>query len=243
MKQENIYWSRSIKYKEIIEKITKTIFQVYGNELILKMEELNLLQNENSTIESSTAIGYCMEEFLVSKLMTYTSQYSENTLNKFQIKKPKISTQNCSYDFCSEIENELFLVNIKAEKNGNSNDAIAAINKLYSDYVEQKPDTVKHYMILKIKYSLQFNKNHIRKIFIDGIEIFFLEEFLFENWHQDSRNWSPKFNPNSGRLKIDPDKQSKQIEISKISYENTKKEIKYIYKYNQKITENTPNDN
>jgi hypothetical protein len=48
------------------------IFRTYGRELVLRLEEYNLLQNKHNCIESSTAIGFVLEEFIVSKLEMYT---------------------------------------------------------------------------------------------------------------------------------------------------------------------------
>ncbi|WP_258555699.1 hypothetical protein [Mesomycoplasma hyopneumoniae] len=59
-------------FQKQIEDYTKQIFKVYGNELTLKLEDYNLLEDENNSIESSTSIGFIIEEFLTSKLSIYT---------------------------------------------------------------------------------------------------------------------------------------------------------------------------
>lgn len=55
-----------------VENYAKQIFKAYGNELVLKLEDYNLLEDENNCIESSTAIGFIIEEFLTSKISIYT---------------------------------------------------------------------------------------------------------------------------------------------------------------------------
>lgn len=60
-----------------VENYAKQIFKAYGNELVLKLEDYNLLEDENNCIESSTAIGFIIEEFLTSKISIYTKNHKE----------------------------------------------------------------------------------------------------------------------------------------------------------------------
>ncbi|MDD1372537.1 hypothetical protein PT353_03380, partial [Metamycoplasma hyosynoviae] len=62
------------------------------------------------------------------------------------------STAHASYDFSILFENEIFLVNLKANKSNNN--AIAAINKIYDDYVLNNTNKSLHFLILKINYSI-----------------------------------------------------------------------------------------
>ena len=68
----NDHFKKLSSFKEAIENYLTQIFQVYGKELELRLEELNLLDNENNCLESSTAFGFVLEEFIVSKLECYT---------------------------------------------------------------------------------------------------------------------------------------------------------------------------
>ncbi|MFC2751530.1 MAG: UpaP162 family type II restriction enzyme, partial [Metamycoplasma salivarium] len=123
---ENKYWEKSLEFQEEITSYISEILRVYGNELLLRIEELNLLSAKNNCISSSTAIGYCVEEFLVSKLETYTNSTPKT---KFRIQRDNTSTQNKSYDCYSEQGNDLYLVNLKVNKKNNN--AVAAIDRLY----------------------------------------------------------------------------------------------------------------
>jgi hypothetical protein len=147
---------------------------------------MNLLANDNNCIKSSSAIGFILEEFIISKLEIFTT-----TANKeFKINRNKNATATTSYDCFSIFNNEKYLINIKADKGGNN--AVAAINKLYNDY--NKDGLIKHYLILKIKYKCglgNFKKDSdVKKILINKIESFYLEEVDFKkNGHkQDKRN-------------------------------------------------------
>ena len=70
-------YCEKIKFvKTKIVSYLNEIFKVYGNELLLRLEDYNLLQNKDNCIESSTATGFIMEEFIVSKLETYSQSHN-----------------------------------------------------------------------------------------------------------------------------------------------------------------------
>ncbi|WP_419198145.1 UpaP162 family type II restriction enzyme [Mycoplasmopsis felis] len=119
-------------------------------------------------------------------------------------------------------------MNIKLEKKNNN--AIAAISQLISDYEYWiNKDKQVHFMVLKINYS--FNKDlENRKIVINELKSFYLEEINFANGHlQDHRNWSSNYNANSGRLIISPSFYNKnKNKDSEISYIKTFKELKQL---------------
>lgn len=214
-----MFYNKIQEYRNEIVRICEEIFKVYGYELQLKLEDYNLLSNDNNCIQSSTSVGYIIEEFLVSKLEIYTSSQSQG---KYKITRSKGSTTNASYDCFSYIDKLLAMINIKAVKQ--TNNAISAINILYDDYVIKKPNTEKCFLILKIFYNYDISKrDKQRKIFIKNIESFFLDEIDFREEHeQDNRNWSKKYNPNSGRLQVsDIFRQNHKVPLEQISYQNT----------------------
>lgn len=221
---ENKYYNKIKDFQNEIEIYIKEIFAVYGNELLLRLEEYNLLENDKNCLESSTAFGYIIEEFLVSKLEMYSD------IKKHKIIRTDGSTTISSYDCYTELEEIKAMVNIKADKQNNN--GIAAINKLYSDYTKN-PQQEKCYLILKIHYKTDISKkDNQRKIFIKKVDSFFLEEIDFSQGHkQDNRNWSANaFNANSGRLQITTAyREGHKLNKSKISYENTKTMLEKIY--------------
>jgi hypothetical protein len=229
------YYSALKDFKNSIMSYVSEILKVYGNELLLKLEDYNLLENEQNCLESSTAFGYIIEEFIVSKLEIYT----KNHLNygQYQIKRTDGSTTTSSYDCYSVLPGNIkALVNIKADK-GNNN-AIAAINALYNDYVIKEPEREKCYMLLKLRYQIGVGNNiqlPQRKILISNIDCFFLEELDFSKGHkQDHRNWSANYNPNSGRLQATKSFITNNLlPEEKISYRNTFNMIQNLYKTNK----------
>ena len=80
-------YSKKLRYvqKKIQEYIT-TILKVYGNELLLLLEDYNLLQNPHNCIESSTAPGFILEEFIISKLAIFTQDHDgEKEINLYAV--------------------------------------------------------------------------------------------------------------------------------------------------------------
>ncbi|AHA40836.1 hypothetical protein Q453_0082 [Mesomycoplasma hyorhinis DBS 1050] len=214
-----------------VENYAKQIFKAYGNELVLKLEDYNLLEDENNCIESSTAIGFIIEEFLTSKISIYTKNHKEKEVI---IHKKQISTTQSSYDSYAIFRNIFVMLNIKVEKLNSHNNAIAALNLLHNDYVQENPEQIKVYLILKINYKFDKSlKDQQRKIIINNIYSFFLEEVDFQQGHkQDHRNWSSIFNKNSGRLLIS--KNFPKLDQNSISYQLTKEFLINIIKKKNK---------
>ncbi|WP_406615292.1 UpaP162 family type II restriction enzyme [Mycoplasmopsis hyopharyngis] len=229
---ENKYFEKALIFKDKIINSIKEIFYSTGNELLIKIEDLNILQRENNVIESSTAIGYLLEEYVVSKLNIYLKAKNIG----INLNKENQTTQNSSYDFSSNFQEDFFMVNLKANKLNNN--AISAINKLYNDYVAINENLVKHFLIIKINYDIGFSKlgSETKKILIKDIDSFFLEELDFSETHfQDHRNWSKQMNLNSGRLIItNKFRIEKKLKREVIGYEKTKSFLKKIYYENIK---------
>ncbi|SJZ49557.1 UpaP162 family type II restriction enzyme [Mycoplasmopsis verecunda] len=198
-----INWNDLNKSKKCLESEVENIFKVYGYEIEIKAEDLNLLKSENSCIRSSTAIGYIIEEFVYQKL---------KNIIKFDISKSihrsGVSTQNSSFDFIYSTKTYDVLVNIKTEINGSHNNAVSAIKKLYSDYNNYyNKGRDFYFIVLKIRYEIddKDKKNNIEKFYdkihITSISSYALEEIDFSSGHmQDYRNWSREFKNESGRL-------------------------------------------
>lgn len=222
------HYKKMLEVKAFVEESARQIFQVYGNELELKLEDYNLLSHKNNCLESSTAIGFIIEEFLVSKLEKYTA-CRESSIGK--VIRNSGPTVTSSYDCHISFANIKTLVNIKAQKWHKANDGVAAINKLYHDFAVVDPGQQKAYLVLKVIYS--YNKpvnGENKKITVKDIEAYYLDEInLFGEHKQDHRNWSSNFNQLSGRLQIsDKFRRDNQIAIEEISYENTVKMLKSV---------------
>ncbi|WP_293965137.1 UpaP162 family type II restriction enzyme [uncultured Porphyromonas sp.] len=223
----NDYYARSIAFQKELIKYASSIFQTYGRELVLRLEEYNLLQNKNNCIESSTAIGFVLEEFIVSKLEMYTHCAEES----YRIDRFIGSTTSESYDCFAEQDNVRYLVNIKAEKSGVKNNAIAAISQLHKNYCLEEPQMEKNYVVLKVRYSVKdayedsaYKRAKPRHLYIDGLESFCIEEIDFSNGHQqDNRSWSEtKKTKNNGRLIVSQSfREKNRLPEEEISYQRT----------------------
>lgn len=225
----NAYYEKIKFVKSKVLTYLNEIFKVYGNELLLRLEDYNLLQSEYNCIESSTAIGFIMEEFIVSKLETYSK--SHNNVDDIRIERiVNHGTQKTSYDCYVNYQNVFFMINVKVDK-GNNN-AVSAINILHNDYVCKNPDKEKAFLVLKTNYTFGESKQtKERKILIEGISVYALEEVDFSIGHkQDHRNWSEEFNPASGRLQVSNKfRKLNALSENEISYSKTKQFIENMY--------------
>ncbi|MCM1324554.1 MAG: hypothetical protein NC218_10560 [Acetobacter sp.] len=228
------YADKLVFVKARIIHYLKEIFKVYGNELLLRLEDCNLLQDECNCIETSTATGFILEEFITTKLEVYTQGHEGR--GEIRIRKISSSTVNSSYDCYAEYEGILVMINIKIQKATSSNNAVAAINILHNDYVLTEPEREKAYFILKTYYSFENSlRDGERKIRIQDVNGYFLEEFDFSLGHrQDHRNWSENFNANAGRLQVSAAwAREHRMAAEEISYERTKAFIQQIYQRNR----------
>lgn len=242
----NQYYQNILDFRKEIVSYIDCIFRTYGKELVLRLEEYNLLQNKHNCIESSTAFGFILEEFIVAKLEMFTHCDDSTKYKIFRFDGPTSSESYDSYSINSD--NCKFLINIKAEKKGSSNNGIAAITQLYKNYCLEDPDQKKSFVLFKIMYSIgeaieesENKRAKPRHIHIDGIESFCLEEVDFSKEHQqDNRRWSEtesenskKAKKNSGRLMISSKfREEHKVKKSKISYKNTYNMLANLVKNN-----------
>lgn len=231
----NNYYNLITSYKSTIINDILTIFRVYGNELLLRLEELNLLNDDNNVIETSTALGFVIEEFVVCKLQIFYRGKKD-----FHFCRPNVSsTTRSSYDCFIKDNNLLTMINIKAEKVGSSNNAVAAINALHNDYCVSNNELTKCYLVLKIYYKCGRKQNletNPKKIIISSVDGYFLEEINLSNCKHDHRNWSPVYKAISGRLLISKSNlKNDKLPPEQISFQNTKDQINSIF--NKCITE------
>lgn len=219
---ENGYLSAIKQFESKIKSYVDAILLRYNYELQILMANYNVLARENNTIESSTAVGYLSEEFIVSKLIETTSKNGSKP-GEFRILPNDAATAEVSYDCNSRIkfgEKDIFaMINIKVEKEGSANDAVAAITQLHEDYCLINPDKEKCFMVLKLKYKFD-GEGTARAVKMTGVDTYFLEELDFSRGHkQDYRNWSGVMNNNSGRLKISRKfREEHKLPKEKVSY-------------------------
>ncbi len=238
----NSYYLKTLDFQEKLKNYANNIFRTYGRELVLRLEEYNLLQNKHNCIESSTAIGFVLEEFIVSKLEMYTHCDDSD----YQIDRFVGATSSESYDCFSENGGIRFMINVKAEKSGRANNGIAAINQLYRNYCVEVPDVEKSFILLKIRYSIrdayedsEYRRAKPRHLYIDSLESYCLEEVdLSEEHLQDNRSWSQssedKNTKNNGRLQISREfKESHRVSVDDISYKNTFKMLENLFNNNK----------
>ncbi|QVK06682.1 UpaP162 family type II restriction enzyme [Mycoplasma mycoides] len=228
----NNYYKIATQLQKTLSKIIKTIFKYKNNELEIKVEELNVLQRENNSISSSSAIGFLVEEYLIINLLNY---FNSNKNKKQIVMNINRVTNNNSYDFSIKYKDHLFYINLKSNRTNNK--TIAAIQKLYDDYVNYKEINPLHFLVFKINYHIGLSSDNKNiKIIINNTESYFLEQINFDKWHQDKRSWSEIPNLNSGRLIISNKFLNENLlEIDEISYEKTKDQLAEIYKLNKEL--------
>ncbi len=203
----NKYQLTAQKAKITIEQDVNNIFQKHNNKLELKFGNYNLLTNENNCISSSTAIGYCMEEFICNYLCyTYPTKYKRITG----------STQNSSYDLTITLNDIKILVNFKVVKK--LNNAISALKKFKADYIDID-NQEKLFLIFKTNYQIKD-----KYILIQNINSFYFEQIYIKHLTTDNRSWSKKNDNLSGRMQYN-EKTHGLKNISEISYQDTSHQL------------------
>nr|WP_307918653.1 hypothetical protein [Mycoplasmopsis bovis] len=66
----NNYSEVAIELQSKLEEAINNIFEITNNEISINVEDVNILQRDNNSINSSTAIGYILEEYLI-KIIKY----------------------------------------------------------------------------------------------------------------------------------------------------------------------------
>nr|WP_307916140.1 hypothetical protein [Mycoplasmopsis bovis] len=61
----NNYSEVAIELQSKLEEAINNIFEITNNEISINVEDVNILQRDNNSINSSTAIGYILEEYLI----------------------------------------------------------------------------------------------------------------------------------------------------------------------------------
>lgn len=229
----NKYWELSLKFQDYFLKTINLILEEQKHFFTINLNKFNLLSNKNSIIKSSTAIGFLVEEFIISQLI---NKNIDSDL--FQMYRDNHNSKK-SYDCYYTKDSDIFLVNIKTNKNNNN--AIAAIQTLLSDYKQfsMEGKTV-HFAVIKLNYSIltidNFSKTTSGLSIQPEVDFYFLEQIDFSKEHiQDKRNWSKEYNACAGRLLV-----SKQFlnehskSIDQISNLSTLEELSNICKNSEK---------
>nr|WP_307935113.1 hypothetical protein [Mycoplasmopsis bovis] len=68
----NNYSEVAIELQSKLEEAINNIFEITNNEISINVEDVNILQRDNNSINSSTAIGYILEEYLIKNIKIYS---------------------------------------------------------------------------------------------------------------------------------------------------------------------------
>ena len=182
------------EYQEIAKLFQKLVIKDIQDIWIKHKKKIDMRLNkipiclEGSAVNSSTAFGFIIEEFLVQQLST--KEYD----------KPKESTIASLYDFKFKMDDKIeLLVNLKVERSGGSNSGVCAGNILKNYY--SKDNKPKLYLVVKSEYDIDDKKS---EVVFKNLSSVYLESFLTKEGmlKSDSRNWSNTFNILSGRLQL-----------------------------------------
>nr|WP_307915240.1 hypothetical protein [Mycoplasmopsis bovis] len=78
----NNYSEVAIELQSKLEEAINNIFEITNNEISINVEDVNILQRDNNSINSSTAIGYILEEYLIKKYnISYFVNFESNLNN------------------------------------------------------------------------------------------------------------------------------------------------------------------
>lgn len=175
------YLKYALLFQELVMQDVEHILNKHKRTLYISINEVELAKKD-SAINSSTAYGYIVEEFIVRQLPYY-------------YKKPLENTNNSPFDFQLISDGKIHLyVNLKVEKD--TNNAVCAAGKLIDLYKSYKHPIL--YLILKLPYDI--DESHSSLLINKPVSIY-LESFITTYVKADSRNWTSKeYKPLSGRL-------------------------------------------
>lgn len=180
------YRSIAREFQVLVEGAVLDIWETHGNRLFLELNGVPVA-TKGSAVNTSTAIGFLVEEFLVKQLPEWFSQGVS-------------ATGNSAFDFFYSDDSKVkLMVNLKVEKNTSNNKGVVAANILRSEYLANaKP---KIYLVLKSKYHIDESTS---SLVFDGLESIILESFITRPGalKSDNRNWSKEFKALSGRLQL-----------------------------------------
>lgn len=158
----NKYYENLKFVKQKTEEYLCEIFKVYGNELILRLEEYNLLTHPDNCIKTSTATGFIMEEFIVSKLETYT--YTHNGINEIKIQRMNDKpTVGSGYDCLVTYDGIYVMINVKVQKKVPRTMPLRQSISCITTMFAKTPSKKKHIWYLKY-----FTISDYRKLIIQG---------------------------------------------------------------------------
>lgn len=187
----NEYYLSAYSFEQIFKSCLNEIFTEYPDGLTLSLGNVNLLANPDNCILSSTAIGYCIEEFVFTKINSSLIQKFKENGKTIKISRPINKTQSSSYDFSVEVGNHFYMINIKAARKSGTNHAVAALAALVGDYCLEppvSPPSQLHYLVVKIFYDVKGDAI-LHSPGNEGMLTYYLEQVDFtEGFRSDSRN-------------------------------------------------------
>ncbi len=193
-------------FEKLILRDIKNIWLNHKNKIDMRLNKVPICL-EGSAVNSSTAFGFIIEEFLVQQL------------SKKDYDKPTESTISSLYDFKFKIDDKIeLLVNLKVERSGGSNSGVCAANILKNYYSrDSKP---KLYLVVKSEYDINDKKSQVN---FQRLSSVYLESFITQNGllKSDNRNWSNTFNILSGRLQLPSNDKLERVGILDIPEPST----------------------
>ncbi len=188
-------------FQRLVVKDIQNIWLKHKKKIDMRLNKIPICL-EGSAVNSSTAFGFIIEEFLVQQL------------SKKDYDKPTESTIASLYDFKFKIDEKIeLMVNLKVERSGGTNSGVCAGNILKNYY--SKDSKPKLYLVVKSEYDINDKKSQVN---FQGLSSVYLESFITKEGllKSDSRNWSDTFNILSGRLQLPSKDKLEGVSISDI---------------------------
>ena len=160
---------------KINEEIRTVLKKDYPVSLEISVQNENIIY-ENSPMIGSTAFGLISEAYM-------NALFKERNILTFP---SETSLTNLSYDQLFEDEYGRSLINIKVEKTGVNNNAVAAIKQFHNDMAGEKETIDTRFYILKFKYNINIEDG---KVVLLGHSLYNVDQaFNGSGISQDNRN-------------------------------------------------------
>ncbi len=204
------------KIKEISKNIDGEVLILFWQLTIRTLEELNIVSNQNLTIEM-LLLRLMYLSSTKSKKNEINSDHHSNEVNTLQVEE-----KNISLDFKNDVVNQIKNVTQEKKIKPETQSESKAENKILIATFEQLLNVCSEKKEMKLKYELEknvnlvrFEKNRIEISFNDNLDKNFVKDLSLKLFDWTNERWIISFSKLKGEKSIKEKKDNVKIELIK----------------------------